>query len=91
MNPRIPLKHLTSKDAVSTLTGGKAGTGQGIPERESAFIADEPSSGPDLAICLDALLGLHHAYVERDRKALDHGYELLVTELEEYRNAVPKA
>jgi len=86
-------KKLTKALGLDTLAGGTAGSQERSQSvLQSASSVAEPRNGTvTLGMCLDALWDIYAAVVTQDRKELDSAYETLVTLLEEFRDAVPKA
>lgn len=90
---RVPLRHLTKDTAVSTLEGGTEGSvNNQIPPVSSAV---STSVVVTLDTALGALSGMLACVLRPDargaRERLDRNYETLITCLEEWRDAVPKA
>lgn len=76
----------------ATLEGGAGGHDEASPEASSAYSADNQSGLEESTVmCLDALLDMLGATRAGDREALDEAYETLVTLLEVFRDACPKA
>lgn len=91
-----PPKLLIRDPATGTMTGGKAGPCQDCPEGTplaSAVKSDVAATADAITLkaALDALSLMFSGYLGSDRRALDQGYEDLVTCVEEWRDAVPKA
>lgn len=85
-------KRLTKRLGLDTLVGGAGGHDDTTPEATAALVAEQPSDEEaSLAMCLDALLECWQGRVELDRPLLDARYETLISMLEVWRDAVPKA
>lgn len=76
----------------ATLAGGSEGSDVTSPEAIAASSADdELLNEATLAIVLGAVLDMRDAVNLNDRKLLDSAYETVITALEEWRDATPKA
>lgn len=85
-------KRLTKRLGLDTLVGGAGGHDDTTPEATAALVAEQPSDEEaTLAMCLDALLECWQQRIGNDRRLFDKSYEELITMLEVWRDAVPKA
>lgn len=90
----IPPRQLTIHGAPATVEGGTEGS---VQSQTAAASSAAPLSAlvVTLDTCLDALADMFAAAVfpdqNRAREKLDKAYETLVTSLENFREAVPKA
>jgi len=89
---RNPWGPLTRKPNLGTVEGGTEGSEQGSTEPPRVSSADLTSDlASEFSIALDALVDMFEGYIRKDRALLDTGFENLVTVIEEWRDAVPKA
>lgn len=86
-------KALTDAIAAGTLAGGTVGSQERSKSvLHSASSVAEPQHGAaTLGMALDALWDMYAAVIVQDRKELDSAYETLITVVEDFRDAVPKA
>lgn len=90
IRPKSLVSRLTSGGTEGTLTGGKAGQ-DNAKHPHVSIVETSPSQAESLGTALDALSAMFCGYVGNDRALLDSGFEDLVSIIEEWRDAVPKA